>query len=319
MSLFSLVILTLNAAGPRRVHQGWPTRREAIVSHLKIEAADAAAFQEIWRSEDLEALAEGAGHPHRAHDAALGLAVTSRRPLVSARTLDCGGGYGALRARFLADGREADLYSTRLEEGEGPAAARRLGQLFRLAQLVRAESSTRPFALMGDLAAAPDDRETRLFLDMLEARDLCISHGDEVCGRTLGERRVDYLLIPYSSRPPRETARSAFTDPLPSEEESAALSSHFGLRARLDSSFPRLKLRTQPEGRAEALVETETILERARADAARRESSAGWLPWLGAQRAAAARDETARLSALIEEVRSAVIRAQRATASLAPS
>jgi len=307
---FSLIVLTLNAAGPRRVHQGWPTRREAIVSRLKTEASDAAAFQEVWRPEDLDALAEGAGHPFRAHDADLGVAVTSRLPILSSRALDLGDGYGALRARFVAGGREADLYSARLEAGDAAAVARRAGQLFRLAEFIRAESSTRPFALMGDLAAAPDDRETRLFMDLLEARDLCVSHGDEVCGRTLGERRVDYILIPYSSRAPRRTARSAFTDPLPSDGEPSPLSSHFGLRAGLDASFPRLRPAARPAGRAEALGELGAILESARSEADRRRAETGWIPLLGGRDAAAAQARSAGLSSLLEEVRSALIRAQ---------
>ena len=312
---FSLIVLTLNAAGPRRVHQGWPTRRDAIVARLKAETSDAAAFQEVWRAQDLTALAEGAGHPHRAQDAALGLAVTSRLPLLSRRSLDLGDGYGALRARFLAAGREADLYSARLEAGDGAAVARRTGQLFRLAEFIRAESSTRPFVLMGDLAAAPDDQELRLFMDLLEARDLCVSHGDEVCGRTLDERRVDYILIPYSSRPPRQTARAAFTEPLPSEDQPSPLSSHFGLRANMDDAFPRLRPAARPTGRAEALAEIEEVLERARAEAESRSAEAGWLPFLGARNAAAAQTRVSGLSMLLEEVRSALIRARHRHAS----
>lgn len=307
---FSLIVLTLNAAGPRRVHQGWPTRREAIVSRLRAEAADAAAFQEVWRPEDLEALAEGAGHPNRAHDSALGVAVTSRLPILSARALSLGDGYGAMRARLAADGKEADLYSARLEAGGDAAAARRAGQLFRLAEFIRAESSSRPFVVMGDLSAAPDDREARLFMDLLEARDLCVSHGDEVCGRTLGERRVDYILIPYSSRAPRETARAAFTDPLPSEDEPSPLSSHFGLRARLDAAFPRLRSAARPTGRVEALADIEEALELARAETERESPETGWLPWLGARDAVAAHARAAELSMLLEEVRSALIRAR---------
>lgn len=308
---FSLIVLTLNAAGPRRVHQGWPTRREAIVARLKAEASDVAAFQEVWRPEDLTALADGAGHPYHAHDATLGVAVTSRHRIVSSHALDLGDGYGAVRARFVAAGREADIYSVRLEAGDGEAVARRVGQLFRLSEFIRAESSTRPFVLMGDLAAAPDDREIHLFMDLLETRDLCVSHGDEVCGRTLGERRVDYLLVPYSSRPPKETAHSAFTDPLPSEDEPSPLSSHFGLRARLDASFHRLRPALRPEGRAEALTEIEEALALARAQAQRRAAETGWLPLLGARDTAAARTRAADLSMLLEEVRTALIRAQR--------
>lgn len=307
---FSLIVLTLNASGPRRVHQGWPTRREAIVSRLKAEAADTAAFQEVWRAQDLEALAAGAGHSHQALAAELGVAVTSRAPIVSSRSLDLGGGYGALRARVSESGREVDLYSARLEGGEG-AAARRMGQLFRLAEFIRRESAARPFALLGDLEASPDDREMRLFMDLLELRDLCVRHGDEVCGRTLDERRVDYILIPYSSGAPGRRARAAFNDPLPSEDEPSALSSHFGLRADLDASLLRLHPAAVPAGRIEALAEVEGIVERARDDAARQAARAGWWPLIGARRTVLARGEIEALTALLEEVRSASIRARR--------
>lgn len=307
----SLVVLTLNVSGPSRVHQGWPTRREAIVSRLKVEGADAAAFQDIWRPEDLQTLAEGADHPHRAYDAELGVAVTSRVPIESSLSTNLGEGRGTLRARISVSGREVDLYSTRLEEGDGPAAARRLAQLFRLAEFIRAQSGKRPFALMGDLAASPDDPEMRLFMDLLETRDLCVLHGDEVCGRTLGERRVDYILIPYSSRAPREAARTAFTEPLQTDDEQTPFSSHFGLRAKLAPPFFRLKPTPRPAGRLEALSEIAEVLETAKTAAARREAETGWLPLLGTREASAARLETANLTAVLEEVRSALIRAQR--------
>ena len=44
---FILSVLTLNVAGPRRVHQGWQSRREALSVVLKAENADVVAFQEI--------------------------------------------------------------------------------------------------------------------------------------------------------------------------------------------------------------------------------------------------------------------------------
>jgi hypothetical protein len=304
---FSLVVLTLNVAGPRRVHQGWPTRREAIVSRLKAESSDAAAFQEVWRGEDLEALGEAAGHAHRALDAELGAAVTSRFPIESFVSRDLGGGYGVLRARLNAGKGAVDVYSVRLEPGDGPAAARRLGQLFRLAEFVRGESAARPYVLLGDLGVPADEKDSSLLLDLLEARDLCVSHGDEVCGRTLGETRVDYAIIPYSSRPPRENARAEFTDLLRDEDEGPAVL-HFGLRARLDERFPALKPSAQPPGRDEALASIGAALEDAVAEAGRRGAEAGWIPLLGARQAAAAQDETLRLSALEEEVRSSRLR-----------
>ena len=299
---FSLVVLTLNVAGPRLLHQGWPTRREAIVSRLKTAAADAAAFQEVWRSADLEALGEAAGHPHRAQAAALGVAVTSRLPIVSSASRDLGGGYGALYARLGAGKREIDVCSARLERGDGPAAARRLGQLFRLAEFVRAESAARPFILLGDLGVAADEREPALLLDLLEARDLCVSHGDEMCGRTLGERRMDYALIPYSPKAPRENARAAFTDLLADEDDA---SPRFGLRARLDERLLRLMPVLRPPGRDEALAAIAEAVEDARADAARRGAEAGWVPFIGARDEAAAQDDATRLLELKEEIASA--------------
>ena len=313
---FSLVVLTLNVSGPRRLRQGWPTRREAIASRLKAEGADASAFQEIWRSEDLAALGEAAGHANRALDRKLGLAVTSRLPIESFVTRDLGEGYGALRARLKAGKSEIDLYSTRLEPGEGPAAARRRGQIFRLAEFVRAESSTRPFVLLGDLGVGADERDSALLLDLIEGRDLCVFHGDEVCGRTLGDRRVDYAVIPYSSRPPRENARAEFTDLLPDEEAAGAL--HFGLRVRLDAGFPRLKPAASPPGRDEALAAISDALEEAVAEDVRRLAEVGWIPFFGARQAAAAQDDITRLTALGEEVHTARLRGAKPEAPTIP-
>ncbi|HEX4048664.1 MAG TPA: endonuclease/exonuclease/phosphatase family protein [Elusimicrobiota bacterium] len=305
---FSLVVLTLNVAGPRRPHQGWPTRRAAIVSRLKAAAADAAAFQEVWRGRDLDALAGAAGHEDRAFDEKLGLAVTSRLPIESSASADLGGGYGALRARVRDGKSEFDLYSARLEPGDGDAAARRLGQLFRLSEFVRAQSSTRPFALMGDLGAGADERDTGLFLDLLEGRDLCVAHGDEVCGRTRGDSREDYIVIPYSSRRPRENARAEFTDLLPDEDEAAADALRFGLRARLDGSFLRLKPAVSPSGREEALSAIGDALSAAAESEIRRAAAAGWIPFYGAFQLAQAQDEAARLTAVEEEASSARLR-----------
>lgn len=304
---FSLIVLTLNVAGPRRFYQDWTTRREAIVARLKTENAGAAAFQQVWRARDLSALADAAGHPYRAFDEKLGLAVTSRLPVESFVSRDLGGGYGVLRAR-LRDGKSVfDVYSARLEPGDGPAAARRLGQLFRLSEFIRAESSTRPFVLLGDLGVDDGERAPGLFLDLLEGRDLCVSHGDEVCGRTLDDRRVDYAVIPYASRTPRENARATFTHLLPDgDEASSAL--RFGLRARLDSAFLKLKPAAAPPGRDDALAAIDDALTDAAAEEQRRGSAAGWIPFLGAYRTAASQDAEARLTAVDEEVRSAFLR-----------
>ncbi|MFI5350187.1 MAG: endonuclease/exonuclease/phosphatase family protein [Elusimicrobiota bacterium] len=314
---FALVVLTLNVAGPRRVHQGWPTRREAITARLKNEAADAAAFQEVWRGEDLAALGEAAGHANRALDERLGLGVTSRLPIESTLSRDLGGGYGALRARLRAGRSEIDVYSARLEPGEGPAAARRLGQLFHLSEFIRSESSTRPFVLLGDLGAGADERDPALLLDLVEGRDLCVFHGDEVCGRTLDDKRVDYAIIPYSSRPPRETARAAFTDLLPDQDDLAD-AVHFGLRARLDDSVLRLKPAVSPPGRDEALAAVAAALAVAAADDARRAAQTGWIPFLGTLQAARIADDSARLAALEEEVRSARLRGTKREPPVTP-
>lgn len=306
---FSLVVLTLNVAGPRRVQQAWAPRREAIASRLKAEAADAAAFQEVWRGEDLDALQLAAGHDHAAAAPALGLAVTSRLPIESSASRDLGGGWGVLRARLRSARGEVDVYSTRLEPAEGPASPSKLGRLFRLAEFVRAQSSTRPFVLLGDLGVASDERAPSLLLDLLEARDLCVSHGDEVCGRTLGQLRADYALIPYSPRTPREYARTAFTD-LTADDDSP-VPPHFGLRARLDERFPGLKPAAQPPGRDEALAAIGGALEGARLEAEARAADPGWVPFLGTWLRAAALDDVARLAALEEEVRSARLRATK--------
>jgi len=311
---FSLVVLTLNVAGPRRLHQGWPTRREAILAGLKGVGADVDALQEVWRGDDLSALAGADGHASRAFDESLGLAVTSRLPLVSTASRDLGGGYGVLRARLRAAGGEFDVYSARLESGEGDALPRRLGQLFRTAEFVRAQSAGRPFVLLGDLGVGADERDSTLLLDLLEARDLCVSHGDEVCGRTLADRRVDYALIPYSSRLPAANARAVLTDLLPDEDEAAAL--HFGLSARLDGAFLKLKPSAAPPGRDEALASIDDALGDAIAEQNRRVLEAGWIPFLGARRLAAASDAIAELTAVQEEVRSA---RQRAVKRESPS
>ncbi len=309
LATVSIVVLTLNVAGPRRVHQGWPSRREALVAQLGAERSDAAAYQELWRGEDVETLGEASGHAQRAADPALGLAVTSRLPLVSSSSRDLGNGGGVLRARLRMDDKVFDVYSVRLTPGEGAAEARRLGQMFRLSEFVRAQSSTVPFVLLGDLAESADEREASLMLDLLEARDLCVSHGDEVCGRTLGDHRVDYALIPYSSREPKEHARTAFTAlPVAEDDDGAPAGLHFGLRAALDARFLTVKPATAPSARDEALGVIADALETARADAERRSQGSGWIPFLDARSVAAARDETARFLALEEEVHSARMR-----------
>ena len=301
-------VLTLNIAGPRRVHQGWQTRREALAANLKNENPDAAAFQEAWRAEDVAALAEAAGHPYRVHEPGLGLAVTSRRRITDHSLLDLGGGYGVLRAGVQLDGARADVYSARLKPGTGPAAVRRLGQLLALAQFIRAQSPARPFVLLGDLAAASDDKEMEILLDLLGARDLCVSHGDEVCGRTLEDHRADYALIPYSSRRPLETARTAFTEARADSDETRPFSMHFGLAARLDAAWLKTRLAAEPEGRKEALALTGELLDAARAAAESRAQGAGWIPWRGAILVARARAEAARCAADGERARSALAR-----------
>lgn len=300
-----LTVLTLNAAGPRRVHQGWESRREALSAGLKTESPDAAAFQEIWRREDAEALGAAAGHAQRAHEPSLGLAVTARR-VVDHTALDLGGGSGILRVGIEAGGTTADLYSARVVPGE-----RALGRLLAAAEFVRAQSSSRPFVLLGDLAVSADDKESALFLDLLGARDLCVSHGDEMCGRTLEDRRVDYALIPYSSRPPRETARAAFTGLRAEDDEARPLSTHFGLAARLEQSWLKLRLAREPEGRSEALAAAAERFDALRAEADARARFAGWLPWTGTFRSLRASADSALFSADYERARTALARSAK--------
>ncbi len=310
-----LTVLTLNVAGPRRVHQGWQSRRAALSAGLKAENPDAAAFQEVWRSEDAGALADAAGHLYRVHEPELGLAVTSRKRIVDRAALDLGGGCGVLRAGLDLGGTTVDVYSARLEPGAGPGASRRLGQLLAAAEFLRAQSKARPFILLGDLAAASDDKEAEIFLDLIGARDLCVSHGDEMCGRTLDDRRVDYALIPYASRPPRETARAAFTGTLADEEDARPLSAHFGLAVRLARAWLKLRLAREPDGRVEALTAAAGLLDAARAEAESRAKRAGWILWRGAILARRARAEAARFAADGERARTALAKAATPTAT----
>lgn len=308
---FVLSVLTLNVAGPRRVLQGWQSRREALSVVLKAESADVVAFQEVWRDEDADALAQAAGHPHRVHEPGLGLAITSRRRIVDHAALDLGDDYGLLRAGLDLDGTTADVYSARLEPGQGPAATRRLGQLLAAADFILAQTKARPFVLLGDLASSADEKESETLLDLIGARDLCVSHGDEMCGRTLEDRRVDYALIPYSSRPPRETARAAFTETVAENDESRPLSTHFGLAARLDGAWLKLRLAAEPEARVAALAGAAERFDAARAEAEARVKLAGWIPWRGALLASGARAEAARFTADGERARSALARATK--------
>ncbi|MBI3288161.1 MAG: endonuclease/exonuclease/phosphatase family protein [Elusimicrobia bacterium] len=304
----ALSVLTLNIAGPRRVHQGWQTRRAALAARLQAESADAAAFQDIWRAEDLAALSQAAGFQSTVQDLPLGLAVASRLPIVASSRRDLGWDGGALRARIVLAGRAADVYSVRLDPGaDAPAAARRLAQLFDLAEFIRAES-TGSFVLLGDFAASPEEPELPLFLDMLGARDLCMPHGDDVCGRTFEDRRVDYAIIPYSSSPPRENARAAFTEAAADGDE-GPLSAHFGLAARLDSAWTRLASAAEPDGRLEALATAVDALDAARADTDARARDAGLVAWRGARRSLQARAESMRLAAAAERARTALSRA----------
>lgn len=309
-AVLALSVLTLNVAGPRRVHQGWQSRRAALSTGLKAENADVTAFQEVWRAEDADALAEASGHPYRAHEPTLGLAVTSRKRIIDRAALDLGGG-GLLRVGIDLGGTTADVYSARLDPGTGLGAARRLGQLLAAAEFVRSQSKARPFVLLGDLAVASDDKEPEIFLDLIGARDLCVSHGDEMCGRTLEDRRVDYVLIPYSSRPPRETARTTFTGILEDDGEPRPLSTHFGLVARLDGAWLKLRLAAEPDGRSQALNAVADRLDAARAEAESRARFAGWIPWRGAVLTILARAEAARCAADGESARSALLRAAK--------
>lgn len=311
---FVLTVLTLNVAGPRRLHQGWQSRREALTAGLKAEASAVSAFQEVWRGEDADALAGAAGHPYRAHEPALGLAVTSLKPIVDRASMDLGDGGGILRAGIDLDGTTADVYTARLESGSGHDGARRLGRLLAAAEFIRAQSRARPFVLLGDLAVSSDEKESEIFIDLIGARDLCVSHGDEMCGRTLEDRRSDYVLIPYSSRLPREIARTALTGTIADDDEVRPLSTHFALAARLDGAWLKLRLALEPEGRVEALAVAAERFDSARAEAEARARFAGWLPWRGALLASRARTEAARFAADGERARSALAHSAKPTA-----
>ncbi len=307
-STLSLIVLTLNIAGPRRADPSWALRRDAIVRELEADNADVAAFQEVWRAEDMGALASAAGHSSRAADPRLGVAVTSRRPLESWSARDLGDGAAILRARLRTPQGALDAYSVRLTAG--PLKAQRLGQIFLLAEFVRAESANVPFVLLGDLAEGAEEHDATLLLDLLEARDLCVSHGDEICGRTFGDQRTDYALIPYTSRSPRERARTAFIKvPANDEADGVTAHPHFGLRATLDSSFMKLRLASAPAGRQEALGAILSAVEEARLDAAVREQKSGWIPFLGTRQSLELRAEVATLAALEEKIHSAQLHA----------
>lgn len=306
----SLAVLTLNVAGPRRALQDWPARRAVLAAALKSAAPDVAALQEIWLGRDVAALAQAESATDAAADSALGLAILlrGRRASDQAR-LDLGRGFGALAVAVGEGRRTFDAYCVRLESGGG--AARRLGQLFRLAEFVRARSAGRPFVLLGGLGAAADDKDAALFLDLLEGRDLCVAHGDEVCAGPV-ERRESFVVIPYSPREPRPAA--VFPD-RPSGDEDAPLTPRFGLRARLDGAFFKLQPAAQPPGRVEALTAVADAVDTARVDAQAAQTRAGWIPFLGTLDALRARDRDRRLAFLREEVRSAQIRAARAGAA----
>jgi hypothetical protein len=305
-----LSVLTLNVAGPRRIHQGWQTRRAALAERLKAEKVDAAAFQELWRGADLDALAKAASLAHSVSDAPLGLAVASRYPLEHPVRKDLGWGGGALRVQMRLSGQTPNLYSVRLTPGDDVlSAARRLAQLFDLSEFVR--QSTGPFILLGDLAGPPDDPEIKLFLDLLGARDLCVAHGDEACGRTLDDKRVDYALIPYASRPPSENARAAFTETHVDDDEVRPLSAHFGLTARLDAAWLKSSPAKDPDGRQEALASVADALDSVRNDIETKTNRMGWIPWLGTRRILTLRTEIERLVAATERARTALSRAAK--------
>ncbi len=306
----SLAVLTLNVAGPRRALQDWPARRAAIAAALKSAAPDVAALQDIWRGRDVAALARAQGATDAAADQALGLAILLRGLHSSDQArLDLGDGFGALVVAVGDGANIFDAYSVHLEPGAD--AARRWGRLFRLSEFVRARSASRPFVLLGGLGAAADDKDAALFLDLLEGRDLCVAHGDEVCAGP-AERRESFVVIPYSSREPRPASVFAGR---PSGDEDAPLTPSFGLRARLDGAFFKLRPAAQPPGRAEALAAIAEAVDAARGAAQADEVRAGWIPFLGTLDTLRALARDRRLAFLREEVRSAQIRAARATAT----
>lgn len=307
----ALLLLTLNVSAPERPDPAWLARRERVAERAAAARPDAAAYQELPRREDAEALASAAGHGAVIHHAPTGLALTTRLPVLATAALDLGGGFGALAARVSAPAGPFVLLSARAEPGEGLSAARRAGQLAAIAEFARERSSSSPFVLLGDLGAAPEDPEPRLLLDLLGGRDLCVRHGDEVCGRTREDSRVDFAIVPYSSGEPG-SASTAFTELSGPPEQAVPLPPRFGLEVRLLPAASRLRSAASPEGRTEAL---DAVIERLAAALERvpaRRRAAAWLPWRGALDVAAIDAEAERLEALRQRALSARIRAARA-------
>ena len=117
-----------------------------------------------------------------------------------------------------------------------------------------------------------------------------------------------------SSRAPRETARTAFTGTIEDNGETRPLSTHFGLAARLDGAWLKLRLAGEPEGRGEALAAAAESLDAARAEAEARARVAGWIPWRGTLLARRARADAARLAADGERARTALARTAKPSA-----
>lgn len=279
------------------------------MSHLSKEAPDVAGYQEVWRDEDAAALAAAAGHAHRFAESNLGLAISSRYPIKSSSAQKLGDSGAVLRATLTTPAGEVDVYTAQIAPLEENSPGLRTGALFLLSEFVRKESAGRPFVLLGDFGLASDDRDTGLLLDLLEARDLCVAHGDELCGRTLGDARVDYILIPYSRWPPKEYARATMTDLVDDSAGDGQVLPHFGLRARLGPELLSLKPARKPEGRDEALGSVLAALEAARAEISDGSRDIGWIPWFGTWEALRSYNNFDRVESLIEQVHSAQIRA----------
>ena len=128
-----------------------------------------------------------------------------------------------------------------------------------------------------------------------------------MCGRTFGERRIDYALIPYSPAASSEKARAVFTELPAPEDDGEPPALHFGLRVELDRHFLKLKPTAAPPARQEALGAIAEALEAARLDAEQRLARGGWMPFLATRESLRGKAEVSDLATLEEEIRSALM------------
>ncbi len=248
--------------------------------------ADAVALQNLSAAQ-IAALAQTGA----VADPALGLAVFAPKLGAAAGgRLELAGG-GALRVTAVRDARAFDIYDASLPEGGDDGD--RLLALYRLSRFIRENSAGRPFLLLGRLGVDADDKNTAVFLDLIEGRDLCVDHGDEVCAPRGGRR--DFAVVAYSPSAPGRARRGAG-----------------GVITRLTRAFFRLKPAAEPAGRAEALAAVAAAADARLAEARRREAGWSWLPFLGTRDALRGRDDERRAADLREQIRTEQILCARA-------